>query len=176
MRVGSSSPSDKGEEPYYAGRNWCRGAPIYISESLAREIGLLRTLAQHLERRPLPFERLTQELMRQEGLGHVHEKASGIICIRIPGHHAFTDLTDCLFDRLPAMERGAIYADIQDELFNFIEDYVGREPSAVGSQDAKALVGHFEKWFADKTSSRRGDHPARTGAFGPDAGVVEIRS
>ena len=27
-----------------------------MPESLAREIGLLRTLATHLERRPLPFE------------------------------------------------------------------------------------------------------------------------
>jgi hypothetical protein len=30
-----------------------------MPESLAREIGLLRTLAAHLERRPLPLERLT---------------------------------------------------------------------------------------------------------------------
>jgi hypothetical protein len=126
-----------------------------MPESLAQEIGLLRTLATHLERRSLPFERLTQELLRREGLGHVREKAGGIISIRMPGHHAFTELTDCLLDRLPAMERGAIYADIQTELFNFIEDYVGREPSAVGSKDAEVLVAHFKKWFADKTSPRR---------------------
>jgi hypothetical protein len=126
-----------------------------MPESLAREIGLLRTLATHLERRPRPFERLTQELLRREGLGHVREKAGGIISIRMPGHHAFTELTDCLLDRLPAMERGAIYADIQTELFNFIEDYVGREPSTVGSKDAEVLVAHFEKWFADKTPPRR---------------------
>ena len=73
----------------------------------------------------------------------------------MPGHHAFTELTDCLLDRLPDMERGAIYADIQDELFSFIEDYVGREPSAVGSQDAEALVAHFEKWFVDRALPRR---------------------
>ena len=82
----------------------------------------------------------------------MREKAGGIISIRMPGHHAFTELTDCLLDRLPAMERGAVYADIQTELFNFIEGYVGREPSTVGSKDAEALVAHFEKWFADKTS------------------------
>jgi hypothetical protein len=78
-----------------------------MPESLARDIGLLRTLAAHLERRPLPFERLTQELLRREGLGYVREKVGGIICIRMPGHQAFTELTDCLLDRLPAMERGA---------------------------------------------------------------------
>ncbi len=126
-----------------------------MPESLAREIGLLRTLAAHLERRQLPFERLSQELLRREGLGRVRQKADGIICIRMPGHLAFTELTDCVLDRLPAVERGAVYADIQTELFNFVEDYIGREPSIVGSKDAEALVAHFEKWFADKTLSRR---------------------
>lgn len=53
------------------------------------------------------------------------------------------------------MERGAIYADIQTELFNFIEDYIGREPSTVGSKDAEALVAHFEKWFVNKASPYR---------------------
>jgi hypothetical protein len=122
---------------------------------LAREIGLLRTIAAHLERRPLPFGTLTQELLRTERLGHVRESAGGITAIRMPGHRAFTELTDCLLDRLPAMERGAIYADIQTELFNFIEDYIGQEPSTVGSKDAETLVAHFEKWFSDKTSPRR---------------------
>ena len=126
-----------------------------MSESLAREIGLLRTLAAHLEQRLLPFEEITPEFLRREGLGHVREKADGIIAIRMPGHQAFTDLTDCLLDRLPAMERGAIYADIKTELFNFIEDYVGREPLTVGSRDAEALVSHFENWFADKSLPRR---------------------
>jgi hypothetical protein len=126
-----------------------------MPESLAREIGLLRTLAAHLEWRQLPFERLTEKLLREEGLGHVREKAGGIIAIRVPGHHAFTELTNCLLDRLPAMERGTIYADVQTELFNFIEDYVGREPSSVGKKDAEVLVAHFEKWFADTASPRR---------------------
>jgi hypothetical protein len=126
-----------------------------MPESLAREIGLLRTLVIHLERRPLAFEGVTQALLRREGLGHVREEAGGVITIRIPGHHAFTELTDCLLDRLPSMERGAIYSDIQTELFNFIEQYVGREPPSVGSKEAEALVAHFEKWFADKALPRR---------------------
>jgi hypothetical protein len=48
-----------------------------MPESLAREIGLLRTLVIHLERRPLPFEGVTQALLRREGLGHVREEAGG---------------------------------------------------------------------------------------------------
>jgi len=126
-----------------------------MPESLTRAIGLLRTLATHIERRPLPFEEVTQKLLHREGLGHVREKAGGVIAIRAPGHHAFTELTDCLLERLPRMERGAIYADIQTELFSFIEDYVGREPSTVGGKDVEALVTHFEKWFADKALPRR---------------------
>jgi hypothetical protein len=126
-----------------------------MPKSLAREIGLLRTLATHLERRPLPFGNVTQELLRGEGLGHVRESAGGITSIRMPGHHAFAELSGCLLDRLPAMARGAIYVDIQTELFTFIEGYVGRDPSTVSSNDAEALVTHFEKWFADRASPRR---------------------
>ena len=48
-----------------------------------------------------------------------------------------------------------MYADIQTELFNVIEDYVGRGPPTIGSGDAEALIAHFEKWFADKTLPRR---------------------
>jgi hypothetical protein len=43
-----------------------------MPESLAREIGLLRTLAAHLEQRPLPFEVMTQELLRREGRAARH--------------------------------------------------------------------------------------------------------
>lgn len=122
---------------------------------MPREIGLMRTLATHLERRPLPFEKVTQELLRGEGLGGVREKAGGIVAIRIPGHQAFNELTDCLLQRLPGMERGTTYADVQTELFNFIEAYVGRESSTVGNEDAESLFAHFEKWLADKASSQR---------------------
>ncbi|WP_128931680.1 hypothetical protein [Bradyrhizobium zhanjiangense] len=73
----------------------------------------------------------------------------------MPGHQAFADLTDCLLDRLPAMERGSTYADVQTELFSFIERYVEREPSRIAGIDAEELVAHFARWFAGKASSRR---------------------
>ncbi|PWB90051.1 hypothetical protein C5688_12035 [Methylocystis sp. MitZ-2018] len=126
-----------------------------MGESMAQEVGLLRKLAEHLERRPPPLKRLTQALLRMQGLGHVHETAGGMTAIRMPGQYAFTELTNCLLDRLPAMERGAIYADVQTELFDFIESYVGREPSTIGNQEAEALVAHFANWFAGKSQSRR---------------------
>lgn len=122
---------------------------------VAREIGLLRTLARHLERRPLPLKRWTQELLRAERLGHIREREGGITAIRMPGHNAFNELTDCLLDRFPAMQRGILYSDIQTELFDFIEDYVGRDPATIADENARVLVAHFAKWFADKTSLRR---------------------
>ncbi len=126
-----------------------------MPKSLTQEIDLLRTLASHLERRPLLFEKITQELLRREGLGHVREKRDGVIAIRAPGHLAFPKLVDCLIDRLPGMARGTIYTDVQTELFNFIENYVGREASTVGNEDAKNLIAHFGRWFSDKALSRR---------------------
>jgi hypothetical protein len=121
----------------------------------AREIGLLRTLMVNLERRALPPGGLTQEFLRREGLGHAREKACQIICIRMPGHRAFTELTDCLLDHLPAMERGAVYEGVETELFNFIEAYLGQDPLTVGSKDSELLVTHFQKWFVSKASARR---------------------
>lgn len=115
----------------------------------------MRTLAIHLERWPLPFERLTQAALRREGLGHVRETATGVIAIRAPGHHAFADLTDCVLDQIPGLERGAVYADVEAELFNFIESYVDREPSSIGTVDADALFGRLANWFAVRATPRR---------------------
>jgi hypothetical protein len=53
------------------------------------------------------------------------------------------------------MERGAAYADIQTELFERIEGFVGIESSAIGSKEADDLIAHFEKWFASKAEPRR---------------------
>jgi hypothetical protein len=126
-----------------------------MSECLAKEIGLLRVLVANLTHRQLPFAEVTREYMLKEGFGEVHATAGGIISVRVPGRHAFTELTDCLLDRNAAMERGAIYADVQSELFTFIERLVGRDPSTVDISDAEALVASFEKWFKDRTAPWR---------------------
>ncbi|MCP2221699.1 hypothetical protein [Bradyrhizobium elkanii] len=126
-----------------------------MPESFAQEIGLLRTLAANLEQRPLPFERITQEYLRKEGLGRVRQHANGITSLRMPGHHAFSDLSDCILDRLPALDRGLTYADVQTELLAFIDSYAGREPASVGSKEVETLLAHFQTWFAGKASSWR---------------------
>lgn len=126
-----------------------------MPESFAREIGLLRTLAANIERRSLPFEQVTQAFLQKEGLGRVHERAGGITSIRMPGHQAFSELADCILDHLPTLDRGLTYADVQTELFAFIEGYVSHEPASVGSKDVEALLAHFQSWFAGKASSWR---------------------
>lgn len=126
-----------------------------MSQSLGREIGLLRTLASHLERRPLTLERLTPDFLHREHLGYVREKTNSIICIRMPGHHALADLADCLLDHSPAMQRGAFYRDVESELFDFIESYISRDPAAIDSTDVDSLLRHFQKWFASKAEPRR---------------------
>jgi hypothetical protein len=140
--VSPKSPTDEMKSPHV--------------KSLAREIGALRLLAANLEKRPLPAEELTPRLLLREGLGRVWERADGIImAIRMPAHRSVTELTNCLLDRLPNMERGVAYSDIQTELLHLIETYLGRDASTIGSDDAEALIGHFEKWFADKAFSWR---------------------
>jgi hypothetical protein len=128
---------------------------LNTSKTYSREIGLLRTLAMHLERRPLPFERLTQAELRREGLGYVRGTATGIIAVRMPGHHALAELTDCVLDQIPGLERGALYADIETELFNFLESYVDREPSSIGAIDAEALFTRLTNWFTLRATPRR---------------------
>jgi hypothetical protein len=122
--------------------------------ALTREIGLLRTRAKHLVRRPLPVEEMTEKLLRREGLGRVRDKADGIVAIRMPGHNAFTELANCLLVRKPGPERGFNYVDIQTDLFNFIEDDIGREPSTIGSTDAEMLLAYCDKQFSERISPR----------------------
>ena len=123
--------------------------------SWTREIGLLRqrNSLHILSGDRCRLRRLTQYFFREKASTCAREGGRHYLSSHTR-YHAFTELTDCLLDRLPAMERGAIYADIQAELLNLIEDYVGREPS-YRKQGSQALVAHFEKWFADKTSPRR---------------------
>lgn len=125
-----------------------------MPNDLGRETGLLRDLVEHLELRPRPSGRITREFLRREGLGHVRRKDDVIVCIRAPAHRALADLADCLISRLPDMERGAVYSNIETELLNFLEGYVGCERSAIGSQDSRNLVDHFKQWFADRASLR----------------------
>jgi hypothetical protein len=109
----------------------------------------------HLERRPPPFERLTQAELRREGLGHVRETATDIIAIRMPGHQALDELADCVLDQIPGLERGAIYSDIETELFSFIQSYVEREPSSIGAIDAETLFARLRNWFDVRAKPRR---------------------
>ena len=164
FRIAEAEMDVSEDQNHFGGAYWTPG-------SLAHEIGLLRTLTTHLERRSLPFRSVTQDFLRKEGLGHVREVAGGIIAIRMPGHHAFTELTDCVLDRFPIIERGAMYADIQTELFRLIGDYIGQDKSTLGMEDASALLVSFKKWFDDKAIPQRVFVPCVISAPGDRQGV-----
>ncbi len=123
--------------------------------TLAHELGLLRTLVEHIEQGPLPVDERMREHLHRQGLGHLHEKTGGIVRIGELGRQAFTDLIDCLLRRMPAMRRGVSHVNLQNELFNFIIGYVDREPSSVKAGDLGALLAHIEQWFATQISTRR---------------------
>src|SRR5579875_1796752 len=133
-----------------------------MSDSLTQEIRLLqtiirllRTIIPHLGKPTLPPEGVTQDWLRMKGIASVRKKADSVISISIPGYQALTELADRLLDRFPCMERGAAYANITNELINFIGNFIGREPTTIDAKEAEALIAHLKKWFAGKTSSRR---------------------
>ena len=53
------------------------------------------------------------------------------------------------------MKRGALYKNVQDELFSYIERLIGFDPASIGHEDANALIGHFSEWFAELALARR---------------------
>ncbi len=126
-----------------------------MPRNLSHELGLFRNVIAHLERRPLHFERMTQDFLRKEGIGQAREAQDGIYVIRMPGHLRFNDLTNCILDRLPALERGCYYSDIQDALFTFLIRFSGREPSSIQIEDCESLIGHFIGWFSVRSASTR---------------------
>lgn len=77
------------------------------------------------------------------------------MAIRMPGHRAFAELSECLIETLPAMARGVIYSQIEDKLFAFIQPCIGRRPEEITSRDATKLVTHFQQWFMERSIPRR---------------------
>jgi hypothetical protein len=114
-----------------------------------------------MELRPLPRVPVTQAWLRKEALGRVRDIGSGLMAIRMPGHHALTEVTDCLLNRIPAMERGAFYADIRAELFDSVESYLNREPRTIGCEDAANPVGTPNARFL---AAARGDGTSAAGS------------
>jgi hypothetical protein len=127
-----------------------------VTAQFAKEVGLLRTLAQNLISKPSPFGPITQDFLRAEGLARVSRQADGLVAILRPGHEAFTELSESIIGQFPAMERGTIYANFQTELFDFLATtYIGRDPGSIDAAEALALHDHFAEWFAKLAGPRR---------------------
>jgi hypothetical protein len=124
--------------------------------TLAKVVGLLRTLARNLIAKPSPSGPITQDFLRTEGLARVRRQADGLVGIQRPAHKAFTDLSEAIIGQFPAMERGTIFGNFETELFDFLATtYVGRDPASISAAEVSALHDHFAAWFAKLASPRR---------------------
>ena len=127
-----------------------------VTAQFAKEIGLLRMLAQNLTTKTLPSGPITQDFLRIEGLARVSRQAEALVALLRAGNEAFTELSESIIDQFPAMERGTIFANLEAELFDFLAtNHLGRDPASIGPAEVSALHDHFAAWFAKLASPRR---------------------
>jgi hypothetical protein len=132
-----------------------RGGNPVMAEALTQEVGLLRAIVRNLERTVIPDDPRALAFWRDQGLEMPPGEPSSKTTIRPAGHDAFNQLSECLMERSGVMERGARFANVQNELFTQLEGYVGSDPATVVESDARRLVDHFDEWFKGLTSPRR---------------------
>jgi hypothetical protein len=121
-----------------------------------REVGLLRALVPGVELLlPVPPHQFTQEFLRTERIAIAQPDVDRLIVVRTPSAEAFFGFLDNLVGRSPAMERGAIYADVRKELMKALAAYVGRDAASIGGGDVRALHAYFEDWFGKLSAPRR---------------------
>jgi hypothetical protein len=124
-------------------------------KKLGHEIGLLRGIVQNLATRPLPKGKMTDGILRDEGLATAQQRAEGLVGILRPGIEQFTQLSEMIFSRSPNIERGTAFATYQDEFFNIlISDYLGRDSNSICDVDALAVEKHLADWFAKRAATR----------------------
>jgi hypothetical protein len=127
-----------------------------VTAQIAKAVGLLRTLARNLISRPLPSGTITQDFLRAEGLARVRRYPDRLVGIRLPGHEAFTELSEFIISQFPAMERGTIFANFETELLHFLAAaYVGAKPASISAADASTLRDYFAAWFTKLASPRK---------------------
>lgn len=126
-----------------------------MGDTLAREIGLLRTLARNLEQtiQPLPPDYLAY--VRANNLPIPSEEGIAKTTILPGGRQAFGELAECLVARSPRMERGTIHPNVLDELFKYLQTFIGRDATSIGTADAQSLVKHFDDWLESAAKPQR---------------------
>jgi hypothetical protein len=121
-----------------------------------REIGLLRGLSRNLALRPWPAATITEEYLRAEGLAVVRRRGDSLVAVLKPGHTAFTELSESIVAQAPDIERGAIFANFQTELLEFLaSSYLGRDAASIGDADVLTLKSHLSAWFAKRATPRK---------------------
>jgi hypothetical protein len=126
-----------------------------MAEALTSEVGLLRAIVRNLERTVIPVDPRALAFWRDQGIQVPPGEPSSKTTIRPGGHDAFNQLSECLMGRSQVMERGANFANVQNELFTQLESYVGCDPATIVEADALRLVDHFDERFKSLASPRR---------------------
>src|SRR6202043_3349839 len=111
-----------------------------MNENFSDEVGHLRVLAQSLEHTPIPVDPRVVEFWRSQGVELPPGDAGSKLTIRPEGREPFFLLANCIVDRFPSIERGTIFDNVQVELFNRIDAYVGRDRASITSADVEALL------------------------------------
>jgi len=69
---------------------------------LAHEVGLLRTIVRNLERMPIPIDPRALALWRAQGIELTPGVQTWKTTIRLAGHDAFNELSECLVALVPS--------------------------------------------------------------------------
>ena len=145
---------------------WIEQLSSDMAESLAHEVGLLRTIVRNMERTLIPVDPRALAFWRAQGIEVPSGDQTWKTTIRPAGHDAFNQLSECLVTLFPAVERGAKFANFQNELFTQLEAYVGCDPAAIAGADARRLTDHFNEWLKGPRFAAQGVCPMRAHALG----------
>lgn len=116
---------------------------------IGRELGLLRCVVENLATRPLPTGRITEDILRAEGLAIARRTPDALIGVLQPGYDAFSELCEKLISKSPKIERGTAFVKYQKELFGaLLSDFLGRDRATVTTADLVALEQRLIDWFS----------------------------
>jgi hypothetical protein len=145
-----------------------------MTNSVTREIGLLRELVPHVVKEIISVDPVVQAYMREQGLTESPSGAGIKTNILPAGHEAFQQLSECITAYSGAIARGTTFESVQEELLALCEGYAGTDPQAITQSDAQKLHEHYAEWFSKRARPRRvfvpcvlSRHPSPDFAIGP---------
>jgi hypothetical protein len=130
-------------------------AEMSTGQKKAHEVGLLRRIVQNLVKRPSPYQQLTHDILRAEGLARARRTPDALVGVLRPGADAFSQLSEILFSKSTALGRGTSFATYEEEFFSDLLDrYLGRDPNSIVEADVLATEGRLLDWFAKRAANR----------------------